>query len=825
MSGTPRRIEHASRAEVLSLPAVPSPTVPNGLESAAPRHILLLTDRDWTHPQGGGTGTNLYGQVTRWIAWGHTVTVISGSYDDCEVVSTPHERLTIHRMGSRLTVFGRAALATRRGIGADADVVLEVVNGIAFFTPLWWWLRIPSVTLVHHVHQEHYVAELGLRGHVAALGLERLPLAALYRSRQVLTISQAAREDLVALGVPDERITVTYMGVDPSGVPAVDRALTPTLLYLGRLKAYKRIEHVLDALEAVPGATLDIAGDGDHRQALEAEIARRDLADRVTLHGHVSEVTKQALYDRAWVALTASSAEGWCLTVMEAALRGTPSAALRVGGLPESIIDGRTGLLADTPEELAQHVADLCADHELRARLGDAARERAQQFTWDETSRANLDVLEAAAAAPRRTFAHSLRTSDTGKAGALAGASLANNAIQLIFVIAVTRMLGKDGYGALAALVSAFLILLVGGQSLQAAAAREVALGRLGDRDALARTVGGWMRALLLALAALALFGVLIRGPLAAVIGTPEHAWAAAAIPVTGVMWLLVSLQRGVLQGLHAFRPIGVSIVGEAFARLILGLALAAVAGVTGAFVATALCFGVVAFFLSRSIRERLGDPAAATTPPRRLRDLIGNGWVPIGGLLLLAVLQNVDVIIARHQLGSDRAGSYAVAAVAAKAVVWVAIGVGLQLLPQATARAAAGLDPRPVLWRALAILTVVAAPALLIFALVPELLLRTVFGPDTVDAAPALLVLGLAMTLLAVAYLTVQFMIALGQVRFLWVLGAVAAGEVALLFAGRFSITGFAGIVAVMQLLAAGAVLVLAHRAWPARARAVATA
>ena len=44
------------------------------------RHVLLLTDRDWTHPQGGGTGTNLYGQVTRWMAWGHRVTVIAGDY-------------------------------------------------------------------------------------------------------------------------------------------------------------------------------------------------------------------------------------------------------------------------------------------------------------------------------------------------------------------------------------------------------------------------------------------------------------------------------------------------------------------------------------------------------------------------------------------------------------------------------------------------------------------------------------------------------------------------------------------------------------------------
>src|ERR1700704_5648740 len=154
-------------------------------------HILVLTDRDWTHPQGGGTGTNLYGQVTRWLAWGHRVTVIAGDYPGAAKVEHLSDRLTIHRTGTRLTVFPRAAWTVWRGVGRDADVVLEVVNGIAFFTPLWLWLRAPRVTLVHHVHQEHYVAEMGKRGRLAALVAERLPLGTLYRHHPFLTISES----------------------------------------------------------------------------------------------------------------------------------------------------------------------------------------------------------------------------------------------------------------------------------------------------------------------------------------------------------------------------------------------------------------------------------------------------------------------------------------------------------------------------------------------------------------------------------------------------------------------------------------------------------
>src|SRR5204863_1204548 len=138
-----------------------------------------------------------------------------------------------------------------------------------------------------------------------------------------------------------------------------------------------------------PEAILDLAGDGDHRPALEAEIAARGLRERVRMHGHVSEERKRELYQRSWVNVTASSAEGWCLSVMEAAACGTPTAALAIGGLAESIVDGQTGVLASTPAELAAAVAELVRDPARRDRLGAAAEARARGFTWENAASAN----------------------------------------------------------------------------------------------------------------------------------------------------------------------------------------------------------------------------------------------------------------------------------------------------------------------------------------------------------------------------------------------------------------------------------------------------
>ena len=117
-----------------------------------------------------------------------------------------HERLgdlEIHRVGGRSTVFPRVIWRGVRGRLPEADVVLEVVNGITFLSPLW--LRTPSVTLVHHVHRGHYVEEMGRKGAVAALLLETLPLKLLYARSRFSTISNATADEMADLGIDRER--------------------------------------------------------------------------------------------------------------------------------------------------------------------------------------------------------------------------------------------------------------------------------------------------------------------------------------------------------------------------------------------------------------------------------------------------------------------------------------------------------------------------------------------------------------------------------------------------------------------------------------------
>jgi glycosyltransferase involved in cell wall biosynthesis len=274
-----------------------------------PRHILLLVDRDWDHPDGDPTRAGLQEQVRHWIARGHRVTVICSAFPGGRKVEQPHDRLTIHRVGGPRTVWARAALACARGVGRDADVVLEVVDGVAFATPLWWWLKAPRVTLVPQLHQERRIAELGARGALLAFATERGPLRFLYRHHPFLTVSKAAADDLVALGIPREQIHVHYPGVEARAFPPATRTGHPSLVHVGPLESHKKLDTLLDVLEAVPSAHLDLAGDGPHRHALETEIAGRGLGDRVTVHGHVGDERKAELYGRSWLNLPAPTAE------------------------------------------------------------------------------------------------------------------------------------------------------------------------------------------------------------------------------------------------------------------------------------------------------------------------------------------------------------------------------------------------------------------------------------------------------------------------------------------------------------------------------------
>jgi O-antigen/teichoic acid export membrane protein len=186
---------------------------------------------------------------------------------------------------------------------------------------------------------------------------------------------------------------------------------------------------------------------------------------------------------------------------------------------------------------------------------------------------------------------------------------------------------------------------------------------------------------------------------------------------------------------------------------------------------------------------------------------------VPIGGLAVIAVLQNIDIIAAKHRFPTHTATSYAAVAVAAKVLIWVAIGAGFYLVPEVSRRRSEGPDPRPVLIKTLGIIVVAAIPCLLIYAFASHLLISSVFGAKKAGASNSLLPLGAAFTVLACTYLAIQYMLALKRTWFLLALGVVAVAEPVLLLQASKNPAGFAVVVLAIQAVGAFIAFVLALR------------
>ena len=305
--------------------------------------------------------------------------------------------------------------------------------------------------------------------------------------------------------------------------------------------------------------------------------------------------------------------------------------------------------------------------------------------------------------------------SETAKAVGLAGAMVANNVIALGSVIVFSRLL--TDYGSLAALVSYFLILAVVGYAMQLATAREAVFGHLGVGRGMAATIRSWTKSVLLFTAVMTVVSVLLRHPIAVAVGVKQD-WAAALGIPAGCLYLLLCIMRGFLQGLGDYKAVGISLIGEQAARLAMGGLLAAVGlGVTGAYVATPLSFLVMILYCAVLLRRHLGTAEPGYRPAIGLGAHVRSAWAAIAALGVIAVLQNIDIIAAKHQFSTDMASSYSAIAVAAKVLIWVAMGAGFYLVPEVSRRHAAGEDTRPVLAKAVAIVAVAAVPCLLIYA------------------------------------------------------------------------------------------------------------
>jgi glycosyltransferase involved in cell wall biosynthesis len=367
--------------------------------------ILVVNWQDRENPQAGGAEIHLHEIFGRLARRGHEVTLFCGGWPGAPGRASL-DGLAVQRVGTRYTFPFQAHRYYRRHLAGRFDVLVEDINKVPLYTPLWGAPR--TVALVPHLFGLTAFQELPVPV-AAAVWLAERPLGRVYGGVPFQAISESTRDDLVARGVPRGSICVIYPGID-SGAYTPDpsaRSPAPLFAYLGRLKRYKGVHFVIQAFArlAHPTAILEVAGAGDYRPALERLARSLDLHDRVRFLGRIPEAEKLALLRRAWGLVFASPKEGWGITNLEAAACGTPVVASDSPGIRESVRNGETGFLVPHGDvaAMASAMDALAGSPSLVRRLAEHARRFAEGFTWDraadETERhlmsSHHDVLAA----------------------------------------------------------------------------------------------------------------------------------------------------------------------------------------------------------------------------------------------------------------------------------------------------------------------------------------------------------------------------------------------------------------------------------------------
>jgi O-antigen/teichoic acid export membrane protein len=373
----------------------------------------------------------------------------------------------------------------------------------------------------------------------------------------------------------------------------------------------------------------------------------------------------------------------------------------------------------------------------------------------------------------------------------LAAAAGASNLLGLAFTVVIARQLGTEDYGSLAALVSAFLVVSIAGSALQITVARETSLEVEHHDGGIVHNVESWVMNLLVVAAVAVVVGLLLRRPIGELIGVGPHPWAAAAIFVSGAAWILLSVLRGVLQGVGRFGWVAVSIAGEAGLRLIFAVGfVAAGGGVTGGFLgsgaAVVTMAAILAYPIAQSLKSLAADDSASRAPSgadHSLAALALRSWPALTALTLIALLQNSDVIMVKRDAADAIAGAYAANSVAAKVIVWVAIGLGLWVVPE-TARRGPGRESLAVLFRVLGLLAAIGVVMVTAYALMGRELLDIGFGDKFDLAAGSLATLAAAMTLLSMTYVVAQHFLGIGRRLFLVLLATAALSQIVTLTA-----------------------------------------
>ena len=376
------------------------------------------------HPAAGGAEKHLHRIFSKIVEMGHEVVLFTTSFPGAKEREVVDGIQVVRKGGDLLFQLTVALNLKKLDREFNFDVVVEDLNKLLVF--VHWFVRKPLLVQMHHLWRKSIFSEALFPIAFGVWFFERI-IPLFYRSQPFVVVSPSTKKELAEIGVDESRISVIYNGSEmpPIAVPqecaesretsenaevranaalenadAGKNAWTPYFIWLSRVHRYKGIWTALEAFEIFsqkhPEVQLKIVGGGPLLKKLPAWIKAHGLEGKVELTGFVPAARKYELLSSSLALLQTSYKEGWGLTVMEAAQLCKTTVASDVPGLRDSVRDGETGILfpsGDAPA-CASAMEKIYGDAGLRATLGQNAKRYALTFSWENSARETLELLE-----------------------------------------------------------------------------------------------------------------------------------------------------------------------------------------------------------------------------------------------------------------------------------------------------------------------------------------------------------------------------------------------------------------------------------------------
>ena len=236
------------------------------------RRVRIVAWRDLEDPEAGGSELHADRVAAHWAAAGLDVELRTSMVAG-EARETTRNGYRVVRWGGRYQVFPQVASEAYRFRARRPDAVVDVWNGMPFFSPVWF--HGPRLAVLHHVHSEMW--RMTLKPAFAAVGdaIERHLAPLLYRTTPVATLSASSRDEIIErLGLPARHVHVVEPGVEPRYAPGGRRSTEPLVVAVGRLVPVKRYDVLIRALAearaSVPNLRAVVVGEGYERPRPEA---------------------------------------------------------------------------------------------------------------------------------------------------------------------------------------------------------------------------------------------------------------------------------------------------------------------------------------------------------------------------------------------------------------------------------------------------------------------------------------------------------------------------------------------------------------------------